>query len=876
MCTVAAIGVPEAVVPVILGVAFKGAAVLGAAWAITGLMRRASGSARHVVWCVAIGAALMLPALSTLPGWRVLPDWGVPVARTVGPAERLSERATTAVTPTDPTLAPSAIRADGTGMAQAPVSKPLTLASYLAIAWAIGALLALTPPLLGRLLLRKLERRCTVVTDSDWRRALARACDDLGISRPVSLLMSEDRTMPMTWGVGRARVLLPADARMWSAQRRRIVLLHELAHIKRWDCLTHLVAQVARAVYWFNPLAWVAVWRMQVERERACDDLVLRLGERNSDYAEQLLAVTAGLRSAAFGAAAMAMARTSQLEGRVREILDSGRNRRTVTPCHVLGASLLAAVLVVPVAAMKSAGGTEHSSASAALNGAQPDPHPERWGGKPGDPLPEYLKVSSKLRQIDQAIAIYAANHDDRLLADLGAVFQYMGEARDSVGRSLSPADRARVFLSPEDEKAKKVPENPTPEWVNQNTSFTYLGSADLLLSSIPAWGETAIVHGDLNRGYTTNDGVSRIFVVCFVDSHTDAVVKSAAEAKIASSKATFQALKTGALFPDHIQVIWNVEKIMWAIDGYAKAHAGELPPDLGAALAHVPTEPRRLGTPAQRAAIFLSPAARKAAKIPDNPDAHWVNQNSSYVYLGGPGIFMDKIPMRERTVLVHGDLKDGYKVLGQDGREEQVFVISAPYGGTDGVPIEHARAVVDESKKVLSAVKTGGPLPDYYDAMRDVELIARSILAYTKDHDGLLPPDLGATLKYIPTETLPSAAPAEKARVYLSPKTQRSIKVPDDPTPDWVNRNSSYTYLGGPGVPLAKVYEAGLQVIVHGDLNEPYEISIPGGSRGLVPCGHPVGGSAVGYSPGRQLDEQIAEFKKLLESIKGAVPERK
>ena len=107
-----------------------------------------------------------------------------------------------------------------------------------------------------------LRRRCEKITEGELYEMFERLRGELGIRRRVELLSCDARTMPMTWGLWKARVLLPAQAGRWPEGQRRDVLLHELGHVKRWDCLTQFVSAVACAVYWFNPLVWVASGRM--------------------------------------------------------------------------------------------------------------------------------------------------------------------------------------------------------------------------------------------------------------------------------------------------------------------------------------------------------------------------------------------------------------------------------------------------------------------------------------------------------------------------------------------------------------------------------------------------------------------------------------
>ncbi|MGH9937441.1 MAG: M56 family metallopeptidase, partial [Blastocatellia bacterium] len=124
--------------------------------------------------------------------------------------------------------------------------------------------------------------------------------------------------------------MLPKEADGWTMECRSIVMLHELSHVKRRDCLMQGLAQLACAIYWFNPLVWIAAWRLRVERELACDDHVLEAGAKASDYASQLVEIASSFGVANCGLPVAVGMACSHLESRVRSILDPNARRRGV------------------------------------------------------------------------------------------------------------------------------------------------------------------------------------------------------------------------------------------------------------------------------------------------------------------------------------------------------------------------------------------------------------------------------------------------------------------------------------------------------------------------------------------------------------------
>jgi TonB family protein len=170
----------------------------------------------------------------------------------------------------------------------------------------------------------------------------------------VELLEGAPGSMPMAYGWFRPVIFLPAEARGWSAERFRMVIQHEMAHVKRSDGGTHVLARVALSFYWWNPLAWWAWREFLQEQERAADDFVLARGALGSQYAEHLLEIARSLRMAANGRPVVAMASRSSLENRLAAILDSQRDRSVPRRVSAMATAVVAVGLVIPLAAVRA------------------------------------------------------------------------------------------------------------------------------------------------------------------------------------------------------------------------------------------------------------------------------------------------------------------------------------------------------------------------------------------------------------------------------------------------------------------------------------------------------------------------------------------
>lgn len=214
--------------------------------------------------------------------------------------------------------------------------------------WAIGTLLFLARLVRSHRHLRTLVKSARILNNVELNEEVARVRAQLSENRAVTLLSHPNVHAPCTAGWRAPMIMLSDTVMQWSHRRRQAVLTHELAHIVRGDSVMQTIASVVCALFWFHPLVWVGARAIRGESERAADDIVIGAGMSPVEYADHLLAIAN--RSAfmhAVPTAAIGMAKTSQLETRLRAMLSAHQSRRTISRAakRVVGMTTLLAVI---------------------------------------------------------------------------------------------------------------------------------------------------------------------------------------------------------------------------------------------------------------------------------------------------------------------------------------------------------------------------------------------------------------------------------------------------------------------------------------------------------------------------------------------------
>jgi beta-lactamase regulating signal transducer with metallopeptidase domain len=219
--------------------------------------------------------------------------------------------------------------------------------------WLLTASIALLRLALGLWRLHELRRSCIAIEEADLNPAVRKTVAGFNSSRSVTLATSERVNVPAALGFFRPMIVIPTWVlRELPPDELNVILLHELAHLHRWDDWTNLLQKIVRAIFLFHPAVWWIEGRLSMEREMACDDQVLAVTANPRGYAKCLILLlekSGARRGWAMAQAVVHRAREASL--RLARILDPSRpDRKNVwkPALGMVGAFSLVCLMVVP------------------------------------------------------------------------------------------------------------------------------------------------------------------------------------------------------------------------------------------------------------------------------------------------------------------------------------------------------------------------------------------------------------------------------------------------------------------------------------------------------------------------------------------------
>jgi HEAT repeat protein/beta-lactamase regulating signal transducer with metallopeptidase domain len=420
--------------------AWRGALLLAIAFVVARLLKSQPAAVRHVLWTGALAGVMAMPLLALWAPVR-LPVSVPQRVLDITPSTPVSHASDARNTATDPLTTESASPSpsDNSGFVPPPAvtTKPwyqeLTPVAWAVLAWLAGVALFSARLLTGFIALARMRRGGAPADDTVVE--LADACAArIGLHDTPRVIVSSGVAMPCTAGWIKPVVLLPDEYAAWSRERLEVVLLHELSHIRRMDIVPHVLSEIARVVYWFNPLVWLAAARLRAEAERATDDRVVHAGAKPSDYAAHLLDNVRQSRPIWHPAPLMPLARRNEFEGRMLAILESGGNLPSAR--WALGTVALIAGLTLGVASMEGAAAArplaENTTEGTEAAVVVPD-DVRKQDAPDAPPGRQSQEARQQSGERDSAIGALADALRDPVAAVRQAAAEALGSARDSV-----------------------------------------------------------------------------------------------------------------------------------------------------------------------------------------------------------------------------------------------------------------------------------------------------------------------------------------------------------------------------------------------------------------------------------------------------------
>ena len=456
---------------ILIAIALKSLLVAGLTLGLLALMKHRSAAERS--WVAHIGLlALIIMALAPL----ILPSWSIEAPALFGKTQAI-EAPVAAPAPAVKSIV-SIPGAPAAPVRIAPVSSQPKI-SAVAAAYALYAvpaaiLLLITALALGRLI--ALQARAEVLVDGHWLTALARAQRRMGFKHGTALLTSNALASPISWGLMRPVILLNSRA-VEASEEAEAIIAHELAHVARMDWVKLLLARVATALFWFNPLVWLLAREAHQLREEAADDAVLAADIPDTDYAQLLVGVARhecpGLLLGAHGVAPS----RSSLARRVARVLDGKSVRGPVAGSFAVGVFVGAVMVAAPLAALTLTPANARAKPSGTVLASEPgSTYYPAVREEPTD-LPHIIakgvstSVATAVAAVAPSVAVADNGQDLRALAPNGAIVSN----RHGTTIASSPSGATVTLYPPDASGRSKV----VAVAANGATAISYAGAAE-------------------------------------------------------------------------------------------------------------------------------------------------------------------------------------------------------------------------------------------------------------------------------------------------------------------------------------------------------------------------------------------------------------
>lgn len=298
--------------------------------------------------------------------------------------------------------------------------------------WVVGFPLTCSTLLMGISGAERLKRRCRILDDNHPAVVIChRLQTALHLKRRILIGMTDSISAPILVGIIRPLILFPASTLAGiSTEQFEMILLHELAHVRRWDNLINLMQRVIEAVLFFHPAVWWLSNRVRLEREHCCDSAVLTHINTPQNYAEMLVQMALANTPAEW---VVGTSISHQLIPRIRRILKQEEDRMQVSRKMIVASlSVLLSLAIVTVVNAQREIVKPPEVAPVVAAESKPDTPPEKPDAvseaKPDKGQGEPDKVQEPLDPKQRANSI----------AITGTVFQQDGR----------PAGRSQVWLT--------------------------------------------------------------------------------------------------------------------------------------------------------------------------------------------------------------------------------------------------------------------------------------------------------------------------------------------------------------------------------------------------------------------------------------------